>query len=321
VSSCILSQMGYKCGMRRVAWLVGLVGCSTDEPDRAPPPPVTIAVPAPVTTGPTTLPSPPPQPGMTVRLLSPGAEPRRELRYRPRPGTETKVALRMATDMAMSAGGHRMFGQKNKSTGTLALRVDRVEAGGNVVVGLRVVDMDEPNYDPSRASRKSLTGLTGSFTISDRGQLLSASASLESQETKAVMYLIDYLNALPVEPVGVGAVWELDNTLLRNGITMRVVQTHRLVALDAAGARTEMTEQQSAPPQRATNFIDDALTAFEVNTFTGSGSGKTQIAFDRPLPVDTTSEFEFTTAMTISRPTFTQKVDMTMQAEIHTKLD
>src|SRR5687767_7613713 len=122
-------------------WLV-LVAASCSTSEEVVEPASTPVVPA---GGPRTLPTPPAQPTLTVRLLSSGAEPRRELRYRPAAGAESQLVLAMTLDMAMSAGGHRMFGQAGKSHGKLALRVDRVDPDGKITLDLKVIEMEEPS--------------------------------------------------------------------------------------------------------------------------------------------------------------------------------
>nr|MBA2541015.1 hypothetical protein [Deltaproteobacteria bacterium] len=162
-------------------------------------------------------------------------------------------------------------------------------------------------------------GLKGSFTINDRGLVISMGRTIE--EARDSLFLLDYTLPLPLEAVGVGAEWEVDNTVLRGGMTLRVVQVHRLIELDDKGLRASMIETQHATPQLVPELSQDPLSIFELVSMTGRGAGETRLVFGKPIPAQITSEFRFGAEMQIISPGMTQPVAMTMHGKTRTRLD
>jgi hypothetical protein len=304
-------MVGYKHGMRWLL-LVAIVGCADNAPPReaAPPP------------APTALPSPPAEPSLTVRLISAGAEPRRVLRFRPRVGDERVTSTDMSLEMAMNLGPHRMFAQKLTTRGSFAMRAIGVESeSGEITYELTVIEIENPEFGPQRGDEKptDLRGKKGTFKVSERGVLVSVDLPfLETHGDPAgFFHLTDWLVALPVEAVGVGAVWSLEYVSLRNGLSIDVVETHTLVALDGTTGRTTYTHTQSTEPQLVPAFAQrDPFSVFEMVSTTSTGSGELELSLDRPFPSAYTMKFGFDSKMRMRRPEGPQDITMTMSADM-----
>jgi len=304
-------------------WLAALALCAACAGEPAPDPVPDRPAPPRPATGPTALPAPPVEETIAIRLLSPGDEPRQLLRYRPVPGAEQLIVLETGLDMAMSAGGHRMLSQTGTTTGRVALRVERVD-GERITVAVTVLSLEAPSYDPTDFSKpESLANQTGTFVMSDRGRLLETQLPfIETSElAREAFQLVDYLMLLPDEPVGRGARWEIHTRMQRNGLGLKAVDTHELVELSPTSGRTRSTLAQDSWPQLVTSYADDPVTVFEMLTFRSTGSGDVRFSLERPLPVDATTKFEFTSDMRIRRlegtQAVTQDITMTYDAKLH----
>jgi hypothetical protein len=263
------------------------------------------------------LPDVKPEPSARVTLLSPGAEPRRPVRYRVAVGTEQSLRFDTTFDFMMSMGEHPMVQQKETSHGRIRVRALAIR-GDLIDFELTVVDMETPSYDPTDFKpQPSINGAKGTFTITDRGMLVDHRLPfLETVESREALHLPDYFLVLPEEPVGVGAKWEVRSVQLRNGIGANAVDTHELVALDGTLGRTSSKLVFESWPQLAPAYSTrDPITVFEVGTFRSSGSAETRFDLARAIPEGKT-EFEFTTEMSIRRVSEQRKIDMKMSANI-----
>jgi len=302
-----------------IALLALSAAACADEP--APTPAPAPARPPTVTTGPRTLPTPPVENDVEIRLVSPGAEPRQPLRYRPRVGQEQMLVLESGMDMAMIANGNRMFGQKGTTTGSITVRVDKVE-GERITVALTVLELSAPSYDPTDfSSPRILANQSGTFVMSDRGRVLDTNLPFleNSQLARDAFQLTEYLFQLPEEPVGRGARWEVRSVALRNGLAIRSVDHVELIELDSTTGRTKTTMDLESWPQLVNSWAQDPVTVFETLTFRSSGSGEGTFSLERPMPGESTTKFQFTSDMRIRRPDITQNITMTMDANLHTR--
>lgn len=315
--------MRYKPGMvgRRLAVVALVAGC-TGEPTSERAPVTGPAVPVvPVTTGPATLPSPPAEEHIRLVLLSPGAEPRQQLRYRSRVGAEHTFTLDNHTDMAMSSNGHRMFDRTFDTEGKLAIRVDAVD-GDRITLKVKVISLEVPSYDPVTLMKpKTAANQTGVFVVTDRGRHISSDFKFleEHEEAADVLQLTDYFVLLPVEPVGVGAKWEVHSHLQRNGIAFAQVDTHEILELGPNRARTRATLVQKSWPQVVSGLAEDPVTVFELKTFESVNTNESELVFDQPLPAVSTTKFEFSADMPIRRPEGTQDITLKFNATLSTR--
>jgi hypothetical protein len=300
--------MGYKRDMRWLLLVVALSACADVErpPGQGQAPGAAVA--------PATLPVVAPEPSVRVRVISAGSEPRRQLRFTPKAGDRRVLSLEMALGMEMKSGPHRMFDQEGVMRGTIALVVERVSAG-EIEMAMTVVALDVPTWGPAPRP-PDLTGKRGSFVASDRGEVLAKSLPFlqELDDTTGFFHLSDWLVLLPAEPVGVGAVWELESTDLRNGLLIEIVERHTLVELGDDGGRTTYVHDQRVEPQRPDDFARDPITTFEVISASSTGAGELRFAFDRPVAALSLTQFVSDYAMKIRAPGSTQDVAMSMKA-------
>ena len=317
--------MGYKTGMRSgglglglaVAGAVALAGCADD--DGAPAPAPGLVDPA---RGPTTIPTVPPESDLAVQLLDPGAEPRVALRFAPKVGDAYDLVYEASFAMTLEMGEHRMFSIDETSHAVLGLRVAAVDAGGNATMELIVRELSDPMYDPSKpaqASTRDLAGERGSFVVDPRGRVVSTDLPFLAgvgPDAAEILNLPDHLIALPEEPVGLGATWEIHSTAVRRGLTIHNVDIHRLVALAGGTIRTELAQRHECPPQVMLEASRDPYTQLAIADYEGGGGGAVELSLDRVLPRANTLSFDAKSKMEFHSPGMNGDMGMTMKVSI-----
>jgi hypothetical protein len=316
--------MGYKTGMRArglglaVAGAVALAGCADDAGDGGTPAAGMVNP----ERGPTTIPVVPPEPGLEVRLLDPGAEPRAPLRLAPTVGDAYDLVYETSFAMTLDMNEHRMLAIDEQSHAVLGLRVAAVDADGNATIELLVRELADPMYDPSKptaASTRSLVGERGSFVVDPRGRVVSTDLPFLAgvgADAAEILNLPDHLVALPDEPVGLGASWEIRSTAVRRGLTVHNVDVHRLVARTGATVRTELTQRHDCPPQLMLEAARDPYTQLSIRDYEGGGSGAIELSLDRVLPRANTLAFDVTAKMQFHSPGMAGDMGMKMKVAI-----
>jgi hypothetical protein len=247
-----------------------LAGCSGSD-DQAEPSPSTTAAPTTTTT----------VPEADLRVLDPGAEPRRELRYRLTEGSATLATFTTDLELEQERAGVRQRLDAPPVRQTLAHRVTSVDDDGVAQVesevvalevqadgtGLTVAEVDELQRQLAPLART-----TGSVEVGLRGEVLGVEAGDGSATDDGTDDATDDLAAaalglapvLPEEPVGIGGRWEIATDVELGGRPAVVERTYTLTALDDEGFTWELDVT-----------IDGA------STFTGQASGSNR--WDAPV--------------------------------------
>jgi len=87
--------------------------------------------------------------------------------------------------------------------------------------------------------------------------------------------------------VGVGARWEVRQTLNAAGITMFQKAEYELTAMDAASVSVKIRIDQTSPPQPMVNPSLPPGVDATVDKMSGSGTGTMTIRFDSLVPTST----------------------------------
>lgn len=252
-------------------------------------------------------------------MLSRGVEPRRKLRYRPSVGDETVMKFSMSGAMSMASFGMRMFARKLDSSATIRVRVVDVDDRGNIDLELTIETMDMPDYSGfGGGQRPDPTGWMGTATIDNRGVVLRSDLPfLEDNElVRDMVTLTDYFMVFPKEAVGVGAGWETELSILRNGLTQDIVERSTLIELSADAGTVVLDQRVNTPSQTVPEFAFTPGQVFETEAFTSTGAGQTRFTPNRVLPIESETSFNFESSMNIRRPEQIQPVTMSMTAMI-----
>lgn len=253
----------------------------------------------------------------TVQLIKPGAKPRQLLRYRVQPGnTETMVMkLSMVTEVEAVAVGADIPPMSQQIVAptmsvTSEFEVTDVQPNGDFTMRFELVGADlTGNEGPSeladalRVHLQSMVGLKGVTTLTSRGILKSYDASIPDGLDKEVRSSVegtldglrDLSQPLPVEPVGVGAIWEVTQSTDVDGI--QVNQVSRVTLDERKGDRLHLVSQltQTAPPQ----ILDVEGQQVEVTSFSGSGTEETQSTLTGLVPIKSIGKGEVDTTSVI----------------------
>ena len=237
-----------------------------------------------------------------VKLLNPGAEPRRKLRLKPVAGSKQKSVMTMKTDMKILVDGKPVPALNLPATVvTIDTTINKIEPNGDISYDFSYSDVDvvkEPNVEPKllEAMRKQLAqikGIKGSGVMDNRGNTKKVNLVLpdiKDQFLKQMMQQFgDSLNKIsspvPEEAVGKGAQWAVANKISFNGINITQTETYNLVDFkDGVTTLQTNVQQQAQPMQKVTLPGLPPSAALTLQSYNGNGQGKSQITLDKLMP-------------------------------------
>ena len=232
----------------------------------------------------------PPQPPFLLAVASPGAEPRRDLRYRVPAGAHERMRFALTNVVDVFIAGRRVQ-RMAPPTIEMSVEVEVTPRTGGYRCTAWITDTASADWErmaPGQGSelRKSLEKLRGhhiSFEVDERGHPLSNDTTLpetlESHRGEALGLLEGAHGAVvpfPAQPIGIGAVWTVtDSETARSNLAGAVVATYTLVAMH--GDRLELSMALSLPQDPAPL----SLTGKEVSGYSGSATtGASRVLVD-----------------------------------------
>lgn len=198
-------------------------------------------------------------PEADVRVLDPGSEPRRELRYRFAEGSSTLATFTTDLELEQERDGVRQRLDAPPVRQTLAHRVTSVDGDGTATVGSEVVALEvraegtgltAAEVDELQRQLDPLASGTATVELGVRGEVRAfdparaddgdpaegagpgAASGADDDLVGAVLGLAP---VLPEEPVGVGGRWEVTTEVELGGRAATVQRTYALTAVDDAG--------------------------------------------------------------------------------------
>lgn len=216
-----------------------------------------------------------------LQLVSAGSEPRRTLRYRPAVGTQQKIEV--AVDVELEAGD--MGGPMPTLVFAMTVSVEALLPTGDMRVRAVVDDAHAREREGSTVPAVAVTssvgvlqGLALEAQLSPIGRLSGANvdvtskqlpADVEAQVSSLVASFESTMMPLPVEAVGIGAVWRNSRALTTNGMSLTAVNT---VTLTGA-TDTSITFGLDTNVHGNDQTVSQAGISIEVKDLVGSGSG------------------------------------------------
>jgi hypothetical protein len=234
-----------------------------------------------------------------MKLLEPGAEPRRELRFKPQAGDKQvlKTTVKMATETLIGDKPMPAF-KMPAITMPMELTITGVAENGDISYDLTLAEPaieEEPGSSPEmqKAMKSALAGLkgvTGSGKMSSRGASISfnfKSSGNDAQSKQMLGHMHDSMAnislMLPDQPVGQGAKWEINQPVKSQGISITQVATYELISLEDDQLTLKSTVKQSAGRQKA-QLPNMAGAQAEVVKMSGSGSGEITANLNHAFP-------------------------------------
>jgi hypothetical protein len=241
--------------------------------------------------------------GPKVTLLDAGKEPRKPMRYVLSASYADKLAMTMTMAMEIQVG---LVGQKvamQLPPIRLTIEIGVIEKVGDDAVRCRFKVADvvlmpggDAKLEDARAQMASdlseMVGLAGTMIMDHRGvsrdmQLeLPPSMSPQVRQTleSSRRALGDMSAPFPIEPVGIGARWQVDQPVGESGLQLTQETVFELVRLDGTKAVLKASLTQKGAPQKANP--PDLPQGFqaELLSHTGAGAGDIEIDLRKLVP-------------------------------------
>ena len=250
-----------------------------------------------------------------IKLISPGAEPRKALRYAVPAGYKGQMDMSMTMAMNVNVGGMAMPMNLPTVKMTADLGVDSVAPNGDMSYSIAftgaTVDAAGGEANPMLAGalqgiQNAIAGIKGTATVSSRGLVKSAkidagSAGSQAQQMMGELtsQIENLATAFPEEAVGVGAKWETRSAISAAGQFSFQKTTMEVVSIDGATVNLKFAVEQTTPPQPFTNSALPAGTEVQLDGAKGTGSGTNAIRLDTLVPKGE-STINSTMSMTLS---------------------
>jgi Family of unknown function (DUF6263) len=269
-----------------------------------------------------------PSSARTIKLLDPGAEPRKELRLHPAP--EDTQTLTMTVKMGSQTPGKGMPPLKL----TLESSVKQVAENGTITYALVWKDFgmeEQPGTSPAaatamKAAFATVKGLTGTGTLSSQGVSeelkVQTSAGSPAQSLGVAGMMQDMVAQLivpfPAEPIGVGAKWQVKGPVKSQGMTVDQTVNYELVSLEGERLTVKDSTVENAAAQKIQNPAMPGVKV-EVTRMTGRSTGERTVELTHVLPVGGTGKSHTETAGTMDmngrKGTMNEKTDAQFQLE------
>jgi hypothetical protein len=282
-----------------LALLCGCAARSGAEQVGAAQPPAEVA--RPVLVAPPGFASRLPEQGVLVRLLDDGAEPRAPLTLTPELARPRGARVVMGMEMTRGLGGYESPPVPIPSMVLeLGVTADAVDDGGRVqytatLDGIDLEDLDGVNPGMADEVRKDLTallGMRGEITVGPTGEPIGsyfevperASPDFQSQIETMQRTLSALSPPVPVEPVGVGARWEVLSRQSMGRLALAERALFELVSLEEGRAVVEVAIVQG--PLNSEMSVDGlgAGAAARVIGFDASGRGRAEFVVGELVP-------------------------------------
>jgi hypothetical protein len=271
-----------------------------------------------------------------VKLIEPGAEPRKELRYALKTGTKESIDLIMGMQMKMNIPGMPMPATKvPKMKMTMSVEITDKVGDKEAKYHFAVTDagvLDTPGVDPMVATMtgtelKKVVGMKGTAIVDSRGFNRDSQLELPpglnpqmKQMMEGTKQSMDQLSSpLPEEAVGVGAKWELIQTLTQNGITVKQKTLFELVSIDGDKGVLKAGVMQSADRQNAAMPNLPPGVKAELLSLNSTGDG--EITFDLSGLLPHKAHTAIKTSSSFSMEQGGQKQQMSLDADLEMTLE
>jgi len=268
-----------------------------------------------------------------VKLLEPGSEPRKALRFHPKAGDKQSMVMTMKMGMAVKVGDMPEQAIKLPAMKlVMDMTVKDVASSGDITYDIVTSDAsisDEPDViaqvaEAMKNAVGGMKGIGGTGTISSRGISKGTDIKVPEGADPQVKQFVDQMketmsrvaSPLPEEPVGAGAKWEIKMPIKSQGMTLNQTATYELVSLegDRGSAKTSVT--QTASNQKIQNPMMPG-TKVDLTKLTGHGTGQLTFDLAQILPPEASVEFHQDMATSTTAVNSSQKQTMDMKMDLN----
>jgi hypothetical protein len=244
-----------------------------------------------------------------VKLLEPGAEPRKALRLHVKAGDKQTVIISVKMNMSMDMPGAPGAGNAAPNIPALSLPADvsvqNVAANGDITYQMVFEEpgiAEDTNTSPqvAQAMKTALggfKGLTTTAVVSDRGVSKKVDIKMPADANPQVRQTVDQMkenmmsmgSLLPEEAIGTGAKWEVKTPVKSSGLTVEQTTDYQLASMDGDHVSTTFTQTQSAANQKMQNSSMGA-TQMNVLQMTNSMTGNVAADLSKLMPLQATMD-------------------------------
>ena len=272
----------------------------------------------------------------SVKLLDPGAEPRKALRLHVKPGD--KQAVIMTIKMSMETPGAATGSNSTMNIPAASLPADvtiqSVAPNGDITYQMVLGEpgvVEEPGASPQivqgmKTALAGLKGLTVTAVTSDHGigkkADMKAPVNADPQSRQMMEQIKDGMSEmaspLPEEAVGSGAKWQVTMPVKAQGINLEHKADYQLVSVNGDNISTKCTFTESAANQKIHNA---AMGQTQINLISFTNNGTATVASDlsKLIPLQATIDVhsDVSSEMTVGNNTqpMAQKTAMNVTVE------
>ena len=254
--------------------------------------------------------------GDQVKLIEPGAEPRKKLRLHPTEGDKQTLVMNMQMDMEMSVAGNKTPSVKiPPMIMTMEITPTKVSPEGDISYDTVITDAtvaEDAEAMPQvtqvlKSSLASIKGMSGSGTITSRGIGKTMELKVPEGADPQVRQMVDQTRDLfskgtspmPEEAVGQGAKWEVKMPIKSGGVAIQQTTTTELVSVDGERITTKSLISQTAGKQQIQSPMAPGMKV-DLSKMTGSGTGTSTLDMTRLLPIEAVVDYNSDLSMSVN---------------------
>lgn len=240
-----------------------------------------------------------------VTLINNGVEPRKELRFdMPFEADACKRITRMVMDSSVIARVNGMIIRSSSIptvTVIMGTNIRTRNAEGDLGYEFKMINAESEGGDDEYTGLLAATGLaevrglSGSGVVTNRGTTKSADVNIPENSSDAFRQAAEnmksamnqFLTALPIEAVGVGAEWKVELLMDHDGMSLRQTTNYKLieVSADLAKCVTTMTMKTKAG-ELVANYNGEIIIDLHHGAFNTGWSEGTFRMKEGPIKVD-----------------------------------
>jgi hypothetical protein len=272
---------------------------------------------------------------LQVKLLEPGSEPRRQLRFHPKAGDKQTMVMTMKIGMGVKIGETP---EQPIKLPTMKMIMDTtvkdVAPNGDITFEIVTSDasvVEEPDViaqvaEAMKNAVGGMKGIGGTGMMSSRGMSKGTDIKAPEGADPQVKQFVDQMketmsrvaSPLPEEAVGAGAKWETKMPLKSQGMTLNQTATFNLVSIEGDHCVAKTTVTQTASNQKIQNPVMPG-TKVDLTKMTGRGTGEVTFDLGQILPQEAKVEFhqDMATSTTAVNSSQKQTMEMRMDLSLH----
>jgi hypothetical protein len=268
-----------------------------------------------------------------VKLIEPGAEPRKELRFHPNSDSQQSAALSMNIALDTAIGE-----MPNQTVKLPAIKlapqftVKSISEDGQISYEIVIKDASVAEEGGSlpgvleavKGAVTGMKGLSGSGAISSRGISQGLELKLPANKDPQTRQLMDQIQQaliglavpLPKEAVGPGAKWEVKLPIKSENVRIDQTVTYELGSLDGERLTLKSTATQSAANQKVPSTMMPGL-KLNLVKLTGKGTGTTTADLTQIFPLERTVEVNSEQSLTMDAGGQPQSITIKTEMKLH----